>query len=74
MLVPALAWKPFIFIYVLLFSRGVGYGWAVCVLALAASLEELAIHLRWEDYSPDRKCILQKKEARTAIQHRTKCE
>ena len=35
----------FLLPYVLAVSTGVVYGWMVCVLALLASLEELAIHL-----------------------------
>ena len=51
---------PFVFAV----STGAAYSWAVCVLAFAASLEELAIHLCRKDYRADRKSILQKDEAR----------
>ena len=40
-------------------STGVGYSWAVCVLAFAASSEELAIHLCRKDLCADRKSIFQ---------------
>lgn len=50
----------FLLPYVFAVSTGVGYSWAVCVLALAASLEELAIHLCRKDYWTDRKSIVQK--------------
>ena len=49
----------FLFPYVFAVSTGVGYSWAVCVLAFAASLEELAIHLCRKDYCADRKSIFQ---------------
>ena len=51
---------PFVFAV----STGVAYSWVVCVLAFAASLEELAIRLCRKDYRADRKSILQKDEAR----------
>ena len=51
----------FLLPYVLALSIGVTYSWAVCVLALAASVEELAIHLCQKNYSADRKSIFQKK-------------
>ncbi|MDY4968828.1 MAG: hypothetical protein SO101_01005 [Lachnospiraceae bacterium] len=50
----------FLLPYVLALSTSVTYSWAVCALALAASLEELAIHLCQKDYSADRKSIFQK--------------
>lgn len=40
----------FLLPYVLLFSFIVVYSWAVCILAFAASAEELAIHLLRKDY------------------------
>ena len=46
--------------YVLALSTGVTYSWFVCALALAASLEELAIHFCQRDYCADRKSIFQK--------------
>ena len=45
----------FLLPYALATSLGVGYGWAVCLLALAASAEELMIHLCRTEYCPDRK-------------------
>ena len=42
----------FLLPYVLAVSRGIFYGWAVCVLAFAASAEELLIHLCRSDYRP----------------------
>ena len=41
--------------YALATLLGVWYGWAVCLLALAASAEELMIHLCRTEYCPDRK-------------------
>ena len=49
----------FLLSYVFAVSTGVGYSWAVCVLALTASLEELAIHLCRKDYCADRRSIFQ---------------
>lgn len=49
----------FLLPYVILSSFGVVYSWAVCILAFAAALEELAIHLMREDYIPERKSFLQ---------------
>ena len=49
----------FLLPYVFAVSTGVGCSWAVCVLAFAASLEELAIHLCRKDYCADRKSIFQ---------------
>lgn len=51
----------FLLPYVLAVSTGIGYSWAVCVLAFAASSEELAIHLCRKDYCADRKSILSKR-------------
>lgn len=48
----------FLLPYALATSLGVGYGWAVCLLALAASAEELMIHLCRAEYCPDRKSLL----------------
>lgn len=45
--------------YILVISAGIVYSWAVCVLAFAASLEELAIHLCRQGYRVDRKSIFQ---------------
>lgn len=51
----------FLLPYVLVVSKGIGYSWAVCVLAFAASLEELAIHLCIPSYQADRKSVFQQK-------------
>ena len=48
----------FLLPYVFAVSTGVAYSWTVCILAFAASLEELMIHLCREDYCADRKSIL----------------
>ena len=45
----------FLLPYALATSAGIVYGWAVCLLALAASAEELMIHLCRTEYCPDRK-------------------
>ena len=47
----------FLLPYMFAVSDGVAYGWAVCLLALAASLEELTIHLFQKEYSADRKTL-----------------
>ena len=49
----------FLLPYVFSRSPGVGYGWAVCALTFAASLEELAIHLLGRNYCPGRKSLFQ---------------
>ena len=49
----------FLLPYILFSTFGVVYGWGVCVLAFAASVEELAIHLLRADYIPERKSFLQ---------------
>ena len=49
----------FLLPYILAISTGVVYSWTVCALASAASLEELAIHLRQKRYCADVKSILQ---------------
>lgn len=49
----------FLLPYILAISTGVVYSWTVCALASAASLEELAIHLRQKCYCTDVKGILQ---------------
>lgn len=43
--------------YVLAVFSGIGYCWAVCLLAFASSMEELLIHLCRRDYCADRKSI-----------------
>ena len=50
----------FLLPYVLALSTGVTYSWFVCALALAASSEELAIHLCRNEYRADRKTIFQR--------------
>ena len=45
----------FLLPYVLAVSAGIAYGWAVCLLALAAAVEELMIHLCRAEYCADRK-------------------
>lgn len=48
----------FLLPYVFAVSTGVVYSWAVCILAFAASLEELTIHLCRKGYLADGKSIL----------------
>ena len=48
----------FLLPYVLFTASGVMYSWAVCILAFAASSEELAIHLLQTDYLADRKSLI----------------
>lgn len=50
----------FLLPYFLLVSSIVVYSWAVCILAFAASAEELAIHLLRTEYLADRKSLIQK--------------
>lgn len=52
----------FLLPYVLFPTFSVVYSWAVCILAFAAALEELAIHLLREEYIPERKSFLQKSQ------------
>lgn len=47
----------FLLPYVLAVSTGIVYSWIVCVLALAAALEELSIHLSEKTYCADRKSL-----------------
>lgn len=51
----------FLLPYVLAVSTGVVYSWAICALALAASLEELAIHSCRKRYCADTKSIFRRK-------------
>lgn len=51
----------FLLPYVLALSTGAAYCWAVCILAVAASLEELLIHLCCPHYRGDRKTIFLKR-------------
>ena len=48
----------FLLPYVFFTLSSVVYSWAVCILAFAASLEELAIHLLRADYLSERKSLL----------------
>ena len=50
----------FLLPYVLAGSAGIVYSWAVCGLALAASLEELMIHLCGMGYRADRRSVFQR--------------
>ena len=50
----------FLLPYVLAGSAGIVYSWAVCGLALAASLEELMIHLCGTGYRADRRSVFQR--------------
>ena len=36
------------------------YCWGVCIVAMAASLEELIIHLTSQEYDPNRKTLMKK--------------
>ena len=56
----------FLLPYVLVLSSGVTYSWFVCALALAASAEELAIHLCRKKYRADRRSICQTESEDTA--------
>ena len=49
----------FLLPYVLFSKSCVVYSWTVCILAFAASAEELAIHLLKANYIPDRKSFMQ---------------
>ena len=53
----------FLLPYFIRTPAGVGYSWVVCVLAAAASLEELAIHLSRRDYDANRKSLFQNRNA-----------
>ena len=52
--------------YALAVSTGAVYCWAVCALAFAASLEELAIHLCGKHYRADTRSLFQKEKNRAA--------
>ena len=52
----------FLLPYALVFSCGTGFLKIVCVLALLAAAEELAINIRFKEYCADRKSILRIKE------------
>lgn len=51
----------FLLPYVFFGSYIVVYSWAVCILAFAASAEELVIHLLRKDYLANRKSIITKR-------------
>lgn len=51
----------FLLPYVLAVSSGVGYSWAVCGFAFAASLEECVIHFCQPDYQADRRFVFRRK-------------
>ena len=51
----------FLLPYALAMTTGVVYSWGLCVLAFAASAEELVIHLCQPGYPSDRKSIFQQK-------------
>lgn len=50
----------FLLPYVLAVSTGVAYSWTVCIIALAASAEELTIHFCQKEYRADIKSIFQR--------------
>lgn len=50
----------FLLPYVLVVSTGVVYSWAICILAFAASAEELTIHFCQKEYRADIKSIFQR--------------
>lgn len=54
----------FLLPYVLFDSNIVVYSWAVCIIAFAASAEELAIHLLRTDYIANRKSIMERGTSR----------
>ena len=47
----------FLLPYMLQFTYGNIYCWAVCIFAFAAGVEELVIHLLWAEYAADRKSV-----------------
>ena len=51
----------FLLPYALAMTTGVVYSWGLCVLAFAASAEELVIHLCQPGYQSDRKSVFQQK-------------
>lgn len=59
----------FLLPYILAVSTGIAYCQAVCVLAFAASLEELVIHLFLPGYQADRKSVFQKNKQVPADPH-----
>ena len=50
----------FLLPYVLAASTGIVYSWTVCIIALAASAEELTIHFCQKEYRADIKSIFQR--------------
>lgn len=63
----------FLLPYVLLVSSGVEYCWAVCMVAFAASAEELAIHLLRTDYLAERKSFIQKNSVEGIVDKNENC-
>lgn len=59
----------FLLPYVLALSNGIVYSWAVCVLAFAASAEELTIHLCRQKYRADTRSIFQKRQETDSYEH-----
>lgn len=51
----------FLLPYALAMTTGVVYSWGLCILAFAASAEELVIHLCQPGYQSDRKSVFQQK-------------
>ena len=51
----------FLLPYALAMTTGVVYSWGLCVIAFAASAEELVIHLCQPGYQSDRKSVFQQK-------------
>lgn len=51
----------FLLPYALVLSSGIAYSWFVCILALAAAVEELVMHLCRNEYRADRKTIFHRK-------------
>lgn len=52
----------FLLPYMLFFSKGVAYGYTICVIAIVASLEELAIHLFGKEYRAHAKMFFRKED------------
>ena len=52
----------FLLPYVLAVSTGIVYSWAICILAFAASAEELTIHFYRREYRADIKSIFQREK------------
>ena len=61
----------FLLPYMLALTTGTVYSWALCVLAFAASVEELVIHLFKQTYCPNTKSIFHKAERERKQEHGT---